>query len=352
MLALLQRNAVYPELLLPEDRVRVLPIGAGAHVLERRLHRGGESVLGQLGDYATDAVYAHWLRRAPGVSAVVAYENAALRTFTAAREHGIRTLLDAASVHHATADRWRAAAGTGWARDVRAHKDAELALADHVLVLSELARESYVAAGVPEDCISVVPLGYDPEIFRAAEPRPAGRMCFVFVGHASYIKGLDLLLEACARLVRQGAQFRLVVMGDVGDIDQTGVEARGKLTQQAIAAELARADCLVLPSRCDGFGMVVAEALGSGVPAIVSEHAGAKELVQASGAGWIVAAADVAALAERMRWCLEHPEAVLDAKRKARAAAGGWTWEHYRVRVADVVLGILKCCAVTRAGGK
>jgi glycosyltransferase involved in cell wall biosynthesis len=339
VLALLQRSAVFPEVPLPEERVRVLPVGAAAHFIERRLGRRGEAVIGQFGDYAVDAAYAHWLKGADGVTAVVAYENAALRTFAAARARGIRTILDAASVHHATADRWRRAAGTGWARDVRARKDAELALADQVLVLSELARDSYVAAGVPAHRISVVPLGYDPGIFHAAEPQPSGRMCFVFVGHASYIKGLDVLLDAAARLGAEGAPFRLIVIGDVEDVGPAGVEFRGKLAQQAIAAELAAADCLVLPSRCDGFGMVVAEALGAGVPAIVSEHAGASDLVRASGAGWIVPADDVAALVERMRRCIAHPEAVLEAKRKARVAAGEWTWQRYRARVADALLG-------------
>jgi len=339
MLALLQRSAVFPEVPLPDDRVRVLPVGAAAHFVERRLRRGGEAVLGQFGDYAVDAVYAHWLRRAVGVTAVVAYENAALRTFEVARERGVQTILDAASIHHATADRWRPPASGGWARDVRAHKDAEIALADRVLVLSELARDSYIAAGVPAQRISVVPLGYDPAIFRVAEPRPAGRMCFVFVGHASHIKGLDVLLDAARRLGEQGVAFRLVVVGDVDGIDQPGVEVRGKLAQEDIAAELATADCLVLPSRCDGFGMVVAEALGAGVPAIVSEQTGAKDLVRASGAGWVVPADDVAALAGRMRECIDHPETVLEAKRKACAAATEWTWQRYRGRVADALLG-------------
>lgn len=341
-LAWLQRNPVYPEVALPEGRVRVMPLGAGAHFVERRLRRGGEAVLGQLGDYAVDGVYAHWLRRADGVSAVVAYENAALRTFEAARERGIRTILDAASVHHATADQWRPAAPGGWARDVRAHKDAELALADHVLVLSELARDSYVAAGVPPSRVHVLPLGYDPETFRTSRPGRAGRMGFVFVGHASFIKGLDVLLGAASRLTQQGAPFRLVVIGDVDNVEQAGVEARGKLPQAAIAAELARADCLVLPSRCDGFGMVVAEALGCGIPAIVSEHVGAKDLVRASGAGWIVPPADVAALAERMRWCIDHPDAVLEARRKAAAAANAWTWARYRARAAHTVMNLLE----------
>jgi glycosyltransferase involved in cell wall biosynthesis len=113
------------------------------------------------------------------------------------------------------------------------------------------------------------------------------------------------------------------------------------MSQAGIAEEFTHADCLVLPSRCDGFGLVVAEALGSGLPAIVSEHVGAKDLVQESGAGWVVAAGDAAALAARMRACVDDPQSVLEAKNKARASASAWTWERYRARVADTVLGLV-----------
>jgi glycosyltransferase involved in cell wall biosynthesis len=329
---------------LPEACVRVLPVGSGAHFIERLLPTEGESVLGQLGDYAADAIYARRLGEAGrDVAAVVAYENAALRTFQAARALGIRTILDAASVHHAAGDAWRSApARTGWARDVRRHKDEELRNADHILVLSELARDTYIAAGVAPGHIRIAPPGFDPTIFRPrGEPTLGTPLCFVFVGNAGHTKGFDVLLDAAARLSAAGARFRLVVIGNVHADVPPAIELRGKLTQAAIAAEFARADCLVLPSRCDGFGLVVAEALGCGLPAIVSEHVGAKDLVRDAGAGWIVPAGDAAALSVRMRACADEPQSVLEAKRKARAAASAWTWERYRARVADTVLGLL-----------
>lgn len=342
----LHPEATYPEVALPDECVRVFSVGASAHFVERRLCPSStEAVLGQLGDYAVDAVYARWLRRlGHGVSAVVAYENAALRTFRAARENGARTILDAASVHHASSDRWRNVPALGrWARHVRARKDAELEHADHILVLSELARDSYVAAGLPAARITVVPLGYDPAVFRAPVAASVSRpMRFVFVGNSSYTKGLDVLLDAAALLRAEGVPFRLAVIGDVEAAAPPGVEMRGKLAQHAIAREFSRSDCLVLPSRCDGFGMVVAEALGSGLPAIVSEQVGARDLVRHSDAGWTVPAADTAALARRMRWCVGHPPAVLAAKRKARDAAGAWTWQRYRAHAANAVSAMLR----------
>ena len=76
-------------------------------------------------------------------------------------------------------------------------------------------------------------------------------------------------------------------------------------------------------------------------PALVSDRVGAKDVVTMSGAGWVVPAGDAAALADRMCWVADHPQALVEAKQRARAAARDWTWERYRARVADTVLGLL-----------
>ena len=77
--------------------------------------------------------------------------------------------------------------------------------------------------------------------------------------------------------------------------------ARGtRPTRPSLAAELRRADCLVLPSRNDSYGMVVPEALASGLPVLVSDMVGAKDLVAEGQNGWVVPAGDAGALAERM----------------------------------------------------
>jgi hypothetical protein len=80
--------------------------------------------------------------------AVIGYENGALAIFQAARKAGIPAILDAASVHH---DLQQEAgivdAGTDFRELVDRRKDAEIALADHILTCSTLARDSYIAAG-------------------------------------------------------------------------------------------------------------------------------------------------------------------------------------------------------------
>jgi glycosyltransferase involved in cell wall biosynthesis len=117
------------------------------------------------------------------------------------------------------------------------------------------------------------------------------------------------------------------------------------LTQPGLAEELRRADVLVLPSRNDSYAMVVAEALASGLPVLISEMVGAKDLVTEGKTGWIVPVDDVAALAGRMSWCASHPEAVRAMGPDCRRAAEGATWPAYHRRLAELLR------ALPEAGG-
>jgi glycosyltransferase involved in cell wall biosynthesis len=93
----------------------------------------------------------------------------------------------------------------------------------------------------------------------------------------------------------------------------------------------------VLPSRHDSFGRVVVEAMATGLPALVSEHVGAKEAVNECETGWIVPANDVDALAERMRNCVTQAEQVNRMCDAAARAAQEYSWGAYRKRIRDVV---------------
>src|SRR4029079_8151257 len=99
----------------------------------------------------------------------------------------------------------------------------------------------------------------------------------------------------------------LLVIGPPGDSSPLlgppappGVTVLGSLSQAELAARLRAADCLVLPSRNESFGMVVPEALAAGLPVLVSDRVGASDLVTEGRNGWVVRAGDARALAERM----------------------------------------------------
>jgi glycosyltransferase involved in cell wall biosynthesis len=293
------------------------------------------------------------------LDAVVCYENAAFHTFRAARRRGITTILDTASVHH----QWQDAVYDPVEPEpahalITAHKDREIDLADWVLTVSEFARRSCVEAGLPDERVTSVPMGTNLADFAPPDPpRPAGAsdapFMFLLVGHADRRKGADVLLEASRLLHDEGVEHRVQVAGEVDEslFEDSGpaIERLGYLDREELVRAYQQADVLVLPSRFDSFGRVVVEGMATGLPALVSEHVGAKEVVTEGESGWVVPAEDVDALADRMRWCVRHPEEVAAMREEAVAAAAEYTWSAYRHRVCRHLETVLEAPSSEKA---
>jgi glycosyltransferase involved in cell wall biosynthesis len=193
--------------------------------------------------------------------------------------------------------------------------------------------------------VHALTLGADLDLFApgTAAPAPGSEFTFVFAGASIHRKGFDVLVDAYARVTATEADVRLRVVGPRGELAQLLARlppatacATGPLDQRGLAAELQRADCLVLPSRNDSFGMVVAEALACGTPVLVSDMVGAKSLID-SGGGWVVPAGDVDALAERMLWCVRHAAEVRGLRPRCRELAAAATWPAYHSRLATLL---------------
>ncbi|HEV7784346.1 MAG TPA: glycosyltransferase family 4 protein, partial [Thermoanaerobaculia bacterium] len=284
-------------------------------------------------------------------TAVIACEISALATFRRAKRLGLTTLLDAPSIHRTAQDRLHGTSDPPRLhRRIAAVKDGEIALADHVLTVSELARQTYLDAGVPAEKVHAVDLGADLELFAPGmEDEPPGEgFVFLFAGATIRRKGFDLLLQAFDRAAAAEPAARLRIAGPRGDLGhlldgraKDRIVFLGPRTQAELAAELRQADCLVLPSRNDSYAMVVPEALASGLPVLISEMVGAKDLVAEGRTGWIVPVEDVAALADRMTWCVRHPEAVRALRPGCRRAAEAATWPAYARRFTDLLRSLV-----------
>jgi glycosyltransferase involved in cell wall biosynthesis len=188
-------------------------------------------------------------------------------------------------------------------------------------------------------------MGVSLEKFKLREANLAsshnGNVRFAFVGHVDYRKGADVLRKAAEALTSRNAPCELSVYGNyTSDIRFSGlsnVKSHGWIPQEQLAAELTKHDVLVLPSRHDSFGMVVAEAMACGLPVIVSDHVGAKEMVVPQANGLIVAADDPAALIRAMSWFIDHREQIPEMIPAARAAAERYSWPAYRQRAVELL---------------
>ena len=342
----------YAPVYLPDERARWLPVAVVLRRLGRVMPKGVEHAIDFFACRAFDWQVAGQLGGADA-SAVVACEISALDTFRAAKKLGMKTILDAASVHYAVQDCVTPVAEAGWLHErIVGVKQAEISLADHVLTVSEMARAGYVEAGVPASRVHAVALGADTRLFDPGADGArdlSGPCTFLFVGATIHRKGIDVLLDAFGAVQRKlPGRARLVVVGQRGDshalLERPGigdVVVRPAVAQSELLEMYRGADCFVLPSRHDSFGMAVLEAMACGLPAIVSELVGAREAIKEGRSGWVVPLADAPALAERMVWCVENRAALVAMRPAARAAAERYGWDRYGERLTGVVAGIL-----------
>jgi glycosyltransferase involved in cell wall biosynthesis len=153
-----------------------------------------------------------------------------------------------------------------------------------VLAISELTRRDLIELyGVPEGKVVVTPLAADPA-FSPEGPATNGPPYALFVGALQPRKEPTVAIEALSLLGDE--ELRLVLAGpdkggradteraaaELGVADR--VELRGHVPQEELAALYRGASCLVFPSRYEGFGLPVLEAMASGTP-VVASSAGA-----------------------------------------------------------------------------
>lgn len=171
--------------------------------------------------------------------------------------------------------------------------------------------------------------------FLADQPEPeagadvsADEFRFMFVGQFIERKRVGLLIEALSLIAERSFSLTLVGSGpleaalraEAARLLPGRAQWLGRQPIDRIPALMASADCLVLPSRYDGWGAVVSEALMAGTPVICSDTCGSAAVVQASGAGGVFTADDLGSLAAELARTLATGRQTA----ARRAALAGW----------------------------
>lgn len=229
-----------------------------------------------------------------------------------------------------------------------------------VIAVSESTREDLLELyGVDPDRVSVVPHGVDREVFRPPSAEEVARVrarygidgtYLVFVGGLEPRKNLPRLVRAFARL--PGGP-RLVVVGSWVPWNPEGVdqlrpvveglpaEARrrihftGYVDEGDKVALLGGAAGLALPSRYEGFGLPVLEAMAVGTPVLTSNVSALPEV--AGEAALYVDPEDEEQIADGMRRLLEDDGLRDSLREKGLERAGRFTWEETARRTAAVL---------------
>jgi len=206
------------------------------------------------------------------------------------------------------------------------------------------------ARGLPASRVTVVPNAVDPAAFAAPPAATAEDFHVVCAARLTPEKGIDVLVRATAVLRRAVPDLRVLVLGGVQD----GHEAYGEQLAH-LAGDLGVADAVcfrgfaeqpfrswsggrvyVQPSRREGFGLAVAEAMASGLPVVATAVGGIVDVLDGGRAGRLVPPGDAEALAATIAALLEDEPARVERGRAARRRAESeYAWPLLARRLAD-----------------
>jgi glycosyltransferase involved in cell wall biosynthesis len=212
---------------------------------------------------------------------------------------------------------------------------------DGVFVPGQLGQRFARHLHMPEERIFAGMLGFDYRLFenvldrRLTAPWPRS---FVYLGRYSVEKALDVLVAGYARYRASVADAWPLACYGSGPMRhllevQTGVQVNDWVQPPDQPEVLARQGVSVLTSRSEAWGVAVAEAMASGLPAICSDRVGAvADLIHPEQNGLVIPANDPAALAAALRWMHDHFGRLPEMGRAAREAAAPYSAQRWADR--------------------
>jgi glycosyltransferase involved in cell wall biosynthesis len=305
--------------------------------------------------FRRDANFDRWVagRWARDCDAYWGFQGSCLESLRAARRRGITAIAEFATAHvtraiellSAEAERhpeWAATisnfAFPDWYRERLEREPHE---ADLCMAASQFTIESLEQAGIDPRRIVLLPLGADLTQFRFAPRSPSGPFRILFVGGVGQRKGVKYLLQAFDQM--RGPGVELTVAGPLpADMRplapyQNAVRFTGRLDQADIVREMHQAHVLVLPSVFEGFGLVIVEAMATGMPVIASTHSAGPDVIREDIDGFVLEPDDVAGLVDRLeRLRIDRVRAV-EMGLAAGDQAKNFSWQAHGGRVKEIL---------------
>ena len=172
---------------------------------------------------------------------------------------------------------------------------------DGIIAVSADLKRKAEMLGAVSDKVYVVPNGVDTGLFRPLARKSCeeklvlvkGLSRILFIGNFVHVKGLDILIESMGRLVKKFPRVELVLIGGkknsreeralmkhAARVGISGiVRSVGIISNKNIPVWMCASDVLVLPSRSEGFGVVLVEAIACGIPVISTRSGGPEDIV-------------------------------------------------------------------------
>lgn len=193
-----------------------------------------------------------------------------------------------------------------------------LPLYDFVIGISKGVSQEAKKYGAKK--ITTIPFLIDINPFLAEGKKKTKKPIILYVGQIKKMKGIDILIEAFRLLKTENFLAKLLIVGSpTNPKDELyykeikllsrglDVEFLGWFPHEKLPEIYQQADIFVLPSYSEALGVVIMEAMASGLPVIATETSGGKELIDDGKTGFLVSIGNPIAIKEKIKILLEKP---------------------------------------------
>ena len=216
----------------------------------------------------------------------------------------------------------------------------EYKIADHIMVPSEFAKNTFIKKGFDGSKISKVPYGVNLSLFKSKKKTKDSKFRIIYTGTLSVRKGVIYLLEAFSELNLKNAE--LVLIGAIENslkkiikyFDNNNIIYNPAINQSELATYYSNSDLFVTCSIEEGLAMVQMQAMASGLAIICTENSGGRELVDENYNGFIVDIRNVDVLKQKILYLYNNRDQLfemgLNSENKAKNL---FSWDKYGFEV-------------------
>ncbi|OLE96515.1 MAG: hypothetical protein AUG75_19530 [Cyanobacteria bacterium 13_1_20CM_4_61_6] len=223
-----------------------------------------------------------------------------------------------------------------------AKQDAEVELADLIVVGNEACAQTLLSNGCVPEKIRTIPYGFDERLYSfspKAKPDRSHPLRCLYIGALTPRKGIAYLLQAFRRIPKQLAFLTLVgpldIPAETFETYRPYVNWVGNVPRKDVITYYENADCFIFPSLFEGSAIVLAEAVGAGLAIIQSASAGRGALHDVNGL--IVKDRSAEAIVEAVTLLARDRNRLIQMKEASVQLRDDYTWRRYRQRIQELV---------------
>lgn len=224
---------------------------------------------------------------------------------------------------------------------------------DGALVAGIAHKEMLQKIGFKSKSIQIVGNVVDNSVFQSNFSSIAEKKGYVFVGRFLSIKNISRLILAYKKLVERGEDWDLHLIGDGPERKKNeklsldlGLTKRvhflGSLQQNELIKAYQKYAIFILPSSSEPWGLVVNEAMASGLPVIVSSHCGSAELIQDGKNGFLINPYKIDELANKMELLKNNTSLQMQFSEEGLVTISYFTPQNYAQKAVSFFKEILK----------